>query len=101
MIRVKLPYHLRNLARVQSEIQVEVPEAATIDTLIDAIETRYPMLKGTIREHDTKKRRSFVRFFACGEDYSMSDDSTVLPEKILSGNEPFMIVGAMRAGRRC
>jgi sulfur-carrier protein len=98
MIRVKLPYHLRNLARVQSEIQVEICGAATIDALMDAIETRYPMLKGTIREHDTKKRRSFVRFFACGEDYSMSDDSTVLPDKILSGSEPFMIVGAIAGG---
>ena len=98
MIRVKLPYHLRNLARVQSEIQVELSEVVTIDALMDAIETRYPMLKGTIREHDTKKRRSFVRFFACGEDYSMVEDSTVLPEKVLSGKEPFMIVGAIAGG---
>ena len=95
MIRVKLPYHLRNLARVESEIQVEVADVVTIDALINAIEIRYPMLKGTIREHDTKKRRSFVRFFACGEDYSMSDDSTALPENVLSGREPFMIVGAI------
>jgi sulfur-carrier protein len=98
MIRVKLPYHLRNLAKVPSEIQVEVAEGGTIDALIDAIETRYPMLKGTIREHDTKKRRSFVRFFACGEDYSMSDDGTALPEKVLSGREPFLIVGAIAGG---
>ena len=98
MIRVKLPYHLRNLARVTSEIQVDVSDAATIDALIDAIETRYPMLKGTIREHDTKKRRPFVRFFACGEDYTMSDDSTALPENVLSGREPFMIVGAIAGG---
>jgi hypothetical protein len=98
MIRVKLPYHLRNLARVESEIQVEVADGATIDTLIEAIEIRYPMLKGTIREHDTKKRRSFVRFFACGEDYSMSDDSTALPENVLSGREPFMSVGAIAGG---
>jgi hypothetical protein len=98
MIRVILPYHLRNLARVQSEIQVEVSDAVTIDALLDAVEMRYPMLKGTIREHDTKKRRAFVRFFACGEDYSMVEDSTVLPEKILSGREPFMIVGAIAGG---
>ena len=98
MIRVKLPYHLRNLARVESEIQVEVADVVTIDALINAIEIRYPMLKGTIREHDTKKRRSFVRFFACGEDYSMSDDSTALPENVLSGREPFMIVGAIAGG---
>jgi hypothetical protein len=75
-----------------------VSDAATIDALIDAIETRYPMLKGTIREHDTKKRRPFVRFFACGEDYTMSDDSTALPENVLSGREPFMIVGAIAGG---
>lgn len=98
MIRVILPYHLRNLARVQSEIQVDVAEAVTIDALLEAIETRYPMLKGTIREHDTKKRRAFVRFFACGEDYSMVEDSTILPEKVLSGREPFMIVGAIAGG---
>jgi hypothetical protein len=98
MIRVILPYHLRNLARVQSEIQVDVGEAVTIDALLDAVEARYPMLKGTIREHDTKKRRAFVRFFACGEDYSMVEDSTILPEKILSGREPFMIVGAIAGG---
>lgn len=70
----------------------------TVNAPLDAVETRYPMLKGTIREHDTKKRRAFVRFFACGEDYSMADDSTVLPEKILSGREPFMIVGAIAGG---
>jgi hypothetical protein len=98
MIRVILPYHLRNLARVQSEIQIEVAEALTIDALLNAVEARYPMLKGTIREHDTKKRRAFVRFFACGEDYSMVEDSTLLPEKILSGREPFMIVGAIAGG---
>jgi sulfur-carrier protein len=98
MIRVKLPYHLRNLARVQSEIQVELANVVTIDALINAIEIRYPMLKGTIREHDTKKRRPFVRFFACGEDYTMSDDSTALPENVLSGREPFMIVGAIAGG---
>lgn len=98
MIRVILPYHLRNLARVRSEIQVEVSEVVTVNAVLDAIETRYPMLKGTIREHDTKKRRAFVRFFACGEDYSMADDSTVLPEKIWSGREPFIIVGAIAGG---
>jgi hypothetical protein len=98
MIRVILPYHLRNLAKVQSEIQVEVAESLTVNALLDAIEARYPMLKGTIREYDTKKRRAFVRFFACGEDYSMVEDSTILPEKVLSGREPFMIVGAIAGG---
>lgn len=98
MIRVILPYHLRNLARVQSEVQVEVSEALTIEAILDAVETRYPMLKGTIREHDTKKRRAFLRFFACGEDYSMADHGTVLPETIMNGREPFMIVGAIAGG---
>lgn len=98
MIRVKLPYHLQNLAGVPPEIQVEVSEAATIDALIGAIEKRYPMLRGTIREHDTKKRRSFVRFFACGEDYSMVADSSALPENVMNGREPFMIVGAIAGG---
>ena len=98
MIRVILPYHLRNLARVQSEIQVDVGEAVTVEALLEAVVVRYPMLKGTIREHDTKKRRAFVRFFACGEDYSMVDEGTVLPDKVLSGREPFMIVGAIAGG---
>lgn len=98
MIRVILPYHLRNLAKVQSEIQVDIGEATTVDALLEAIETRYPMLKGTIREHDTKKRRAFLRYFACGEDYSITDNNTVLPEKVLSGREPFMIVGAIAGG---
>jgi hypothetical protein len=98
MIRVVLPYHLRNLARVRSEIQVEVAGAATVRAVLDAIEARYPMLKGTIREHDTRKRRAFVRFFACGEDYSAVADDTLLPEKILSGKEPFMVVGAIAGG---
>ena len=98
MIRVVLPYHLRNLARVRSEIQVEVAGAVTVHAVLDALETRYPMLKGTIREHDTRKRRAFVRFFACSEDYSTATEETLLPEKIRNGEEPFMIVGAIAGG---
>jgi hypothetical protein len=98
MIRVVLPYHLRNLARVRSEIQVDVAGAVTVNAVLDAIEARYPMLKGTIREHGTKKRRDFVRFFACSEDFSMVAEETLLPEKISNGEEPFMIVGAIAGG---
>ncbi len=98
MIRVTLPYHLRNLAGVRSEIQVEVSGAVTVNTVLNAIEARYPMLTGTIREHDTKKRRPFVRFFACSEDYSLVAEDTILPERIAKGEEPFMIVGAVAGG---
>jgi molybdopterin synthase sulfur carrier subunit len=98
MIRVTLPYHLRNLAGVKSEIQVEVVGLVTVNSVLDAVEARYPMLTGTIREHDSKKRRAFVRFFACSEDYSLVTDDTILPEKIARGEEPFMIVGAIAGG---
>ncbi|MDH4093058.1 MAG: MoaD/ThiS family protein [Cyclobacteriaceae bacterium] len=99
MIRVVLPYHLRNLARVGSEkIQLEVAGTVTVNAVLDALEARYPMLAGTIREHDTKKRRAFVRFFACGEDFTMVAEDKVLPEKISNGEEPFMVVGAIAGG---
>jgi hypothetical protein len=98
MIRVVLPYHLRNLANVRSEIQVDVSGEVTVNALLDALEARYPMLRGTMREHDTRKRRAFVRFFACGEDFSFSGDDTALPENILRGKEPFMVVGAIAGG---
>ncbi len=98
MIRVTLPYHLRNLAGVKKEIEVEVEGVLTVKAVLDAVEVRYPMLKGTIREHDTKKRRAFVRFFACSEDYSTLTDDTLLPEKIARGEEPFMIIGAIAGG---
>lgn len=99
MIRVVLPYHLRNLINVRSEIQLEIAVGAvTVSSVLDAIEARYPMLKGTMREHDTRKRRAFVRFFACGEDFSTAEDNTQLPEKILNGKEPFMVVGAIAGG---
>ena len=98
MIRVQLPYHLRNLARIDGELRIEVPEPVTIGSTIDAIEARFPMLCGTIRDHVSKKRRPFIRFFACKDDLSLEPPETPLPEPILKGEEPFLIVGAMAGG---
>jgi hypothetical protein len=97
-IRVVLPYHLRNLARVGDEVPLEVPEPITLGSVLDALEARYPALRGTIRDHDTGKRRPFLRFFACKEDLSQEPSETPLPDAILDGQEPFMIVGAMAGG---
>ncbi len=98
MIRVVLPYHLRNLARVNGDVELEVPEPVTIGAVLDAIETRHPVLRGTIRDHGTLKRRAFVRFFACKEDYSLEPLETQLPEAVVRGEEPFMIIGAIAGG---
>jgi hypothetical protein len=98
MIRVVLPYHLRNLARVDGEVQLEVASPVTTRSVLDALEARYPVLRGTIREHGTMKRRPFVRFFACKEDLSLESGETKLPDAIVSGAEPFLIVGAMAGG---
>ena len=98
MIRVVLPYHLRNLARVDSEVELEVPGPLTIRSVLDALETRYPVLRGTVRDHGTLKRRPFVRFFACKEDLSLESPETPLPEPVVKGEEPFMIIGAMAGG---
>jgi hypothetical protein len=98
MIRVVLPYHLRNLARVDGEVQLEVPGAATLRSILDALEARYPVLRGTIRDHGTMKRRPFIRFFACKEDLSLEPPETRLPDAVLSGAEPFLVVGAMAGG---
>jgi hypothetical protein len=98
MIRVALPYHLRNLARVDSEVQVEVGTPATIRAVLDALEAKYPVLRGTIRDHGTLKRRPFIRFFACKEDISLEPPETQLPDELASGVEPFLIVGAMAGG---
>lgn len=98
MIRVVLPYHLRTLARVEGEVQLEVEGPVTVRSVLDALEARYPMLGGTIRDHGTLKRRPFVRFFACKEDLSLEPPETPLPEAVLSGAEPFLIVGAMAGG---
>jgi hypothetical protein len=98
MIRVVLPYHLRNLARVGEEVQVEVSNPVTIGAVLNAIEARFPMLRGTIRDHATLKRRPFVRFFACKEDLSLEPPETPLPEAVIRGDEPFLVIGAMAGG---
>ena len=98
MIRVVLPYQLRNLAGVDAEVQLEVAEPVSLGSVLDALETRYPVLRGTIRDHGTLKRRPFVRFFACKEDLSLEPPETKLPDAVVNGTEPFLIVGAMAGG---
>lgn len=98
MIRVVLPAHLRKLARVDREVQLEVEGQLTQRTVLDALEARYPMLRGTIRDHVTQQRRPFVRFFACEEDLSHEPPDVPLPDKVATGAEPFLIVGAMAGG---
>jgi hypothetical protein len=98
MIRVVLPHHLRTLARVDSELQLELNGNVTTKAIVDALETKYPVLRGTIRDHVTHKRRPLVRFFACGEDISHESSDAALPESIASGREPFFIMGAIAGG---
>lgn len=98
MIRVELPYHLRTLARVGAEVEIDVQGAVTPRSIVDAIEGRYPMLRGTIRDHVTKQRRPFLRFFACEEDLSHQDSNTPLPAAVAAGAEPFLIIGAIAGG---
>jgi sulfur-carrier protein len=98
MIRVVLPYHLRKLANVGNEVEVEVQGAATLRTVLDALEARFPMLAGTIRDHVTQKRRPFLRFFACEEDLSHEGPDVPLPEAVASGREPLLIIGAIAGG---
>ena len=98
MIRVTLPAHLRKLAQVDGEIELEVPGQVTQRSVLDALEARFPMLRGTIREHVTQKRRAFVRFFACGQDLSHESPDALLPGPIATGAEPFMIIGAIAGG---
>jgi len=98
MIRVTLPAHLRKLAQVDGEVQLEVAGQVTQRSLLDALEARYPMLRGTIRDHVTQKRRAFVRFFACGQDLSHEPPDALLPEAIATGAQPFMIIGAIAGG---
>ena len=97
-VRVQIPYHLRNLARVEGEFVLEVVGPVTIKSVLDALERRYPMLCGTIREHDTLKRRAFLRFFACEEDWSHQSPDMELPEAVALGNEPFLIIAAIAGG---
>ena len=98
MIRITLPPHLRKLARVDGEVKLEVDGQITQRAVLDALEARYPMLCGTIRDHVTQRRRAFVRFFACGEDLSHEAPDTPLPDAVATGVEPFMIVGAIAGG---
>jgi molybdopterin synthase sulfur carrier subunit len=98
MVRVILPQHLRTLARVNGEVTLEVSGPVTQRAVLDALETRYPMLRGTVRDHVTFKRRAFVRFFACEQDLSHESPDTPLPDAVVTGSEPFLIVGAMAGG---
>ncbi|HEX3625993.1 MAG TPA: MoaD/ThiS family protein [Verrucomicrobiae bacterium] len=98
MIRVELPFHLRNLARVSGEVQLEVAEPVTINAVLNALEERFPALRGTIRDHGTLKRRPFIRFFACKEDLSLESPETPLPPAVTDGSEPFLIIGAIAGG---
>ena len=98
MIRVVLPAHLRTLARVDGEVRLDVDGTVTQRAVLDALEARYPMLRGTIRDHVTKQRRAFLRLFACEEDLSHESPDTPLPEAVANGKEPLLIVGAMAGG---
>ena len=97
-VRVILPAHLQTLARVAREVNVDVPADATLGAVLDALEARYPVLRGTIRDHQTQKRRPFVRFFACEQDYSHEPPDTRLPDAVAAGTEPLLVVGAMAGG---
>jgi hypothetical protein len=98
MVRVQIPYHLRNLAGVDGEITLPVTEPVTQRTVLDALEQRYPVLRGTIRDHATQERRAFLRFFACNQDFSLESPDTPLPPSVASGQEPFLVVGAIAGG---
>jgi sulfur-carrier protein len=98
MIRVVLPQHLRTLAHVGSEVQLDLDGQVTVRSILDALERQYPALCGTIRDHVTHERRPFLRFFACAEDWSLEDPDAPLPDAVVSGAEPFMIIGAIAGG---
>ena len=98
MIRVVLPFHLRNLARISGEVELHVEGPATQRSVLDALETKYPVLRGTIRDHVTLARRPFLRFFACEEDLSLAPPDDPLPDAVASGAEPFLVVGAIAGG---
>ncbi len=98
MIRIMLPVHLRTLAHVSGEVTLDVEGAPTQRAVLDALEARYPMLRGTIRDHATLRRRPFLRFFACEEDLSHQSPDALLPEAVVRGNEPFLVVGATAGG---
>ncbi len=98
MIRVALPFHLRTLAQVDDEITLDVEGAVTVRSVLDALEAKYPVLRGTIRDHDTGRRRPFIRFFACEEDLSHEPPDAPLPDAVVSGKEPFCVIGAIAGG---
>lgn len=98
MVRVVLPHHLRTLAGVDREVQLDVPSPVTARSILDALEERYPMLRGTIRDHVTQKRRAFLRFFACEEDLSHESPDAPLPDTVAAGTEPLIILGAIAGG---
>lgn len=97
-VRVQLPYHLRNLAKVDGEVTLAVSPPVSVTSILDALEARYPMLAGTIRDHQTKQRRPFLRFFACEEDLSLDPPGNPLPEAVAQGREPLLIIGAIAGG---
>jgi sulfur-carrier protein len=98
MIRLILPQHLRMLAHAGSEVTLDIEGVATLRSVLDALEARYPMLRGTIRDHVTQERRPFLRFFACGEDLTHQSPDAALPDAVLSGKEPLLIIGAIAGG---
>jgi hypothetical protein len=97
-VRVTIPYHLRVLARVEGEVQLQLEGPVTQRSVLDALEALHPVLRGTIRDHVSKRRRAFLRFFACGEDLSLDPPDTPLPEAVARGEEPFMVIGAIAGG---
>jgi molybdopterin synthase sulfur carrier subunit len=98
MIRVIIPYHLKTLSGISGEVQLDVPSPVTVRAILDALETRYPMLRGTIRDHVSGKRRDFIRFYACEQDFSNEPADAELPLSIATGAEPFLIIGAIAGG---
>ena len=98
MIRVVLPAHLRTLAQLECEVSLDVQSPVTQRSVLNALEARYPMLRGTTRDHVTQKRRAYIRFFACGEDLSNEQPDTLLPEAVAAGVEPFLVIGALAGG---
>jgi sulfur-carrier protein len=98
MIRVVIPYHLKNLANISGEVELEIAGSVTLRSVLDALEARYPVLRGTIRDHDTGNRRAFLRFYACEQDFSNDSPDTPLPAAVVSGAEPFLVIGAIAGG---
>lgn len=98
MIHVVLPYHLRNLARIEGDVILDVAAPVTVASVLDALEAKHSVLRGTIRDHVTRKRRPFIRFFACKEDLSLDSPDKELPDVVVNGSEPFLVVGAMAGG---